>query len=248
MRNSLYKFIGPGILIFFWWLVTSTGLIGSLYLPNPIQVFNLLVSFLIGGGIRDILATFLRSLASFALASVIAVPLGLFIGMNEKVYLAVEFLIDFFRSFPATALIPLFLFSFGLGNATKIALTAFVSFWIILVYSLYGAQHVSTIRLKVAQVFRASGLQTIGRIVFLDALPEIFVGFRIAFSLSLVMIIVTEMMMGCRWGIGREIYESFLAYKIDKLYSAIAVAGLMGYSLNKILLMMEKKVVHWSNS
>jgi NitT/TauT family transport system permease protein len=65
-------------------------------------------SFVDGSIYGDLLATIRRTFYAFAIACTIGVPLGIILGSNEKVYRSVEFLIDFFRSTPSSALIPLF--------------------------------------------------------------------------------------------------------------------------------------------
>jgi NitT/TauT family transport system permease protein len=66
-----------------------------------------------------------RTVQAFLIAAVAGVPLGVVLGSNEKAYRSVEFLIDFFRSTPSSALIPLFLLIFGVSDVNKVAIAAF---------------------------------------------------------------------------------------------------------------------------
>jgi NitT/TauT family transport system permease protein len=79
-----------------------------------------------------------RTLQAFAIAAVVGVPLGVLLGSNEKAYRSVEFLIDFFRSTPSSALIPLFLLIFGVSTSTRWRSPAFGALLIVVFNSAYG--------------------------------------------------------------------------------------------------------------
>ena len=83
-------------------------------------------------------------------------------------------------------------------------------------------------------------------IIFPEALPQIFSGMRIAVSLSLVIVIVTEMFIGTNFGLGVRIINAQLIYKIPEMYSVIFLTGLFGFLMNKTLVSVEKNVVHWT--
>src|SRR3546814_1394353 len=93
-----------------------------LLLPPPQEALKALVDGLVSGPLLfDFWQTIYRTVLSFAIASAIAIPLGVILGAAEKLYRSVEFVIDFFRSTPASAVFPLFLVLFGVGDRTKIA-------------------------------------------------------------------------------------------------------------------------------
>jgi len=79
----------------------------------------------------------------------------------------------------------------------------------------------------------------------MDALPQIFIGLRTSLSFSVIVIVATEMFIG-NYGIGRRIYDAQLTYRVSEMYSYIIYAGLLGYSLNKGFVFIEKRFIHWS--
>ena len=103
------------------------GLIKAILLPTRRgRRLQALVTGLAGGPLlADFIVTVVRTLESFVIAAVIGVPLGVLLGSNERAYRSVEFLIDFFRSTPSSALIPLFLLIFGVSDVNKVAIAAF---------------------------------------------------------------------------------------------------------------------------
>ena len=99
----------------------------------------------------DFAVTVWRTLQAFLIAAVVGVPLGVLLGSNEKAYRSVEFLIDFFRSTPSSALIPLFLLIFGVSDINKVAIAAFGALLIVVFNSAYGVINARKQRVMAAQ-------------------------------------------------------------------------------------------------
>ena len=107
-------------------LTTALKLVDPVLLPSPFATFRTLWEGMVSGKLGvDFLKTVMRTISSTAIAAVIAIPLGILLGSSERLYRSVEFLIDFFRSTPASAMFPLFLVLFGVGDRTKISVAAF---------------------------------------------------------------------------------------------------------------------------
>jgi NitT/TauT family transport system permease protein len=138
--GRLLPFVGPVALFIVWDLVVRAGLIKAILLPTPADTLYALVTGLAGGPLlTDFAVTVMRTLEAFLIAAVVGVPLGVLLGSNERAYRSVEFLIDFFRSTPSSALIPLFLLIFGVSDVNKIAIAAFGALLIVLFNSAYGS-------------------------------------------------------------------------------------------------------------
>ena len=126
----------------------------------------------------------------------IAIPLGIVLGSSERLYRSLEFVIDFFRSTPASAMFPLFLVLFGVGDETKISVAAFGAALVILFNVAYGVMNARKTRLLAAKVMGASRLRVLIDVMLLESLPQTFVGLRNGVSLALVIIVVAEMFIG----------------------------------------------------
>lgn len=245
--NRFITFLGPAVAIIIWGIVSKLNIIDPFFLPHPRDAFLELIVLMRSGVItQDILATGMRSLGAFGIAIILGIPLGLFLGNTEKIYRSVEFILDFFRSTPATAIFPLFLIVFGIGDSAKVAVAAFGALLIIIFNTAYGVIHSKKPRLLAAQVMGASRWQIFRWISLWESLPQTFVGLRSAASLSLVIIVVTEMFIGTNVGLGRRIVDSQIIYNIPAMYAAIIMTGIVGYVLNYILLYIEKRYIHWS--
>jgi sulfonate transport system permease protein len=239
--------LGPLLLFIVWDLVVRFGLIKPILLPPPLATIETLITGLFGGPLLiDFLVTVKRTLQAFAIAAVIGMPLGVLLGSNEKAYRSVEFLIDFFRSTPSSALIPLFLLIFGVSDINKVAIAAFGAFLIVIFNSAYGVINARKQRVMAAKVMGASRWQIFRDVLVWESLQPSFVGLRSAVSMALVIVIVAEMFIGSESGLGHRIIDAQQVLNVKSMYAAILAAGALGYALNILFLIAERKIVHWS--
>jgi len=240
-------FIGPVVLFIIWDLVVRFGLIKAILLPMPGDTLLTLVSGLAGGPLLgDFAVTVWRTLQAFLIAAIVGVPLGVLLGSNERAYRSVEFLIDFFRSTPSSALIPLFLMIFGVSDVNKVAIAAFGALLIVVFNSAYGVMNARKQRVMAAKVMGASRWQIFRDVLVWESLQPTFVGLRSAVSMALVIVIVAEMFIGSDSGLGHRIINSQQVMNVKDMYASILAAGALGYALNILFLVAERRIVHWS--
>ncbi|KAA8999420.1 ABC transporter permease [Affinibrenneria salicis] len=239
--------VGPVLLFLFWQLAVSAKWLNPILLPSPIETLGYMFQSFADAGMRtDIGATLYRTLTAFIFAALIGVPLGVILGSNEKIYRSLEFLIDFFRSTPSSALIPLFLLIFGITDANKIAISAFAAVLVILFNSAYGVMNAKKTRLMAAKVMGISRWHIFKDIMLLESLAQTFVGLRTGVSMALVIVIVAEMFIGSETGLGHRIIDAQQVFNIRDMYASILITGALGYLLNVLFLIVEKRIVHWS--
>lgn len=239
--------VGPLLLFVVWDLVVRVGWIKPILLPTPLDTLSTLVTGLAGGSLlTDFLVTVKRTLQAFIIAAVLGVPLGVVLGSNERAYRSVEFLIDFFRSTPSSALIPLFLLIFGVSDINKVAIAAFGAFLLVVFNSAYGVINARKQRVMAAKVMGASRWQIFRDVLIWESLQPTFVGLRSAISMALVIVIVAEMFIGSDNGLGHRIINAQQVLNVKSMYAAILSAGVLGYALNILFLQAERRIVHWS--
>jgi ABC-type nitrate/sulfonate/bicarbonate transport system permease component len=240
-------FVGPIVLFLIWDLVVRAGFVKPILLPPPLETLKALVNGLAGGPLlKDFTVTLWRTFQAFMIAAVIGVPLGVLLGSAEKAYRSVEFLIDFFRSTPSSALIPLFLMIFGVSDINKVAIAAFGAMLIVVFNSAYGVINARKQRVMAARVMGASRWQIFKDVLIWESLQPSFVGLRSAVSMALVIVIVAEMFIGADTGLGNRIINSQQVMNVREMYASILAAGVMGYALNVLFLLAERRIVHWS--
>lgn len=240
-------FIGPLCILLIWFILSQFRIVNPLFLPSPIAVCkNLIISIISGNIIPDILFTFYRMFIGFCISAIIGIPLGLIMGYSQKIYDSLEFLVDFFRSIPALVLFPLFLLFLGIGDGAKIGVVVFACALVILINTMYGVKNANKTRLMAAKTMGTKNFDMFRRIMFWEALPSISTGLRISLSMALLVVVVTEMFLGTEVGLGQRIYNAHLIYRIPDMYASIILIGLLGYFLNKIYILGERRIVHWA--
>lgn len=245
--NKALPFIGPIVLFIIWDLAVRLGYIRAILLPAPIDAVGALITGLLGGPLlADFAITVWRTVQAFLIAAVVGMPLGVLLGSAEKAYRSVEFLIDFFRSTPSSALIPLFLMIFGVSDINKVAIAAFGALLIVVFNSAYGVINARKQRVMAARVMGASKWQVFKDVLIWESLQPSFVGLRSAVSMALVIVIVAEMFIGADSGLGNRIINAQQVMNVKDMYASILAAGALGYALNVLFLLIEKKIVHWS--
>lgn len=245
--ERLLPFVGPLALFIVWDVVVRMGWIKAILLPSPVDTLIALATGLAGGALlTDFLVTVSRTLQAFAIAAVIGMPLGVLLGSNERAYRSVEFLIDFFRSTPSSALIPLFLLIFGVTDINKIAIAAFGAVLIVVFNSAYGVINARKQRVMAARVMGASRWRIFRDVLIWESLQPSFVGLRSAVSMALVIVIVAEMFIGSENGLGHAIIDAQQVLNVKTMYAAILAAGALGYVLNIAFMLIERRIVHWS--
>ena len=109
----------------------------------------------------------------------------------------------------------------------------------------YGVMNARKTRLLAAWLMGARRHQIL-LIVLLESFPQTFIGLRTGVSLALIVVIVAEMFIGSKDGLGNSIFEAQQMFEMPAMYAAIFASGALGYGLNLLFRVIEKRVVHWS--
>jgi len=245
--DRVLPFLGVFLLFGIWWLIAISGWVNPVLLPTPLDTVQSLITSAFGATMpKDFLATVYRTFQAFLMAAAVGVPLGVALGSSERVYRSVEFLIDFFRSTPASALIPMFILFFGVGDFSKVIIAAFSALLLILFNSAYGVMNAKRSRILAAKVMGANRFQIFRDVLIWESLPQTFIGLRNGISISLVIVIVGEMFIGTEEGLGKRIIDAQQVLNVKDMYASILITGMVGYLLNVLFLLVEKQIIHWS--
>lgn len=229
-----------------WQLLFASGLVNPLFLPSPIETAHEAVRLASEGRIfLDAGYTILRIIGGVALAVAVGVPVGLFMGLYRRGYEFCEPAIDFLRSIPPVIMFPLALLIFGVGEESRIAVIASGCGLIVLFSTAQGIRQCNPMRLQAARLLGARWNQLLFGVLLFEALPQLFSGLRVALSLGVIIDIVTEMLVGTRYGLGSRIVYAQTAYETPELYLLILLVGFIGYSLNKAMILLDHRIIHW---
>lgn len=233
----------PLVLLAVWWTASSSS--ESLYFPalrDIVQAFADL--WLFERLSSDILPSLGRMTAGYLAAAAIGILGGLALGSWPRVLRAVEPLVDFLRSVPPPALLPLAIVLFGIGNAMKIFIIVLVCVWPVLLNTVDGVRAMDPTMAAMARVYRVTGLERLRTVTLPAAAPQIFAGLRTSLSLALIMMVVSEMIASSN-GIGHFVIEAQRTFAVTDMWAGILLIGILGYLINAGFVLLERRVLRW---
>ena len=252
MRRTLISFLESALPFV---VVAAAWQAFSLFGPFPQKLFpaveTILAAFarLIGNGILPIhaLHTLLRLILAFFLAALIGVALGIIIGRYrwaEDFFLP---LVSIGNPIPGLAYAPLFVLWFGLGDLPAVLLVAFATTFPIVLNTWSGVKAVKEIWIRAAQVMGAEDRQLFWKVVIPGALPYILTGLRLGLARAWRVLVAVEMLTSVRLGLGWLIFGAREFLNTDVMLAGIAVIGLVGFLLEKLVFqkLEELTLVRW---
>lgn len=208
---------------------------------SPLQIGQTLGQELAGGALLWALLDTLRLLViGFAIAAPFGIALGFLMGRVRLFWALLEPVVEIARAKPTTAIIPVLILFFGIGDTMKILVFLLSAIFPLLMTSYAGAQSLSKTLRETAQTFKLSWLETQIEVALPAALPYILVGMRQALGTSLMMSVVVGMVAG-NDGIGFYILEAQQSFNIRKLLAATVLVAAVGYLINSLFLVLEKR-------
>jgi ABC-type nitrate/sulfonate/bicarbonate transport system permease component len=174
-----------------------------------------------------------RMLAGYAIGCSLGVAVGLLLGGNRWIRYLVLPVLEVIRPIPIPAIVPPLILFLGIDDALKIFVVALASFFPALINTMAGVLGVDDVLLQTARTFRTGWTRTMLRVV----LP-------VAIGLALVVTVVAEMIAGSA-GLGYYIVQMQYALRPDAMYAAVLCLALTGYTLNRLFLLGEARLIPW---
>lgn len=232
----------------FWEAISRTGVISEKDLPAMSTTFRELWSLLQTGGFWLALGQTVRGWGlGLAVATVLAVPIGILLGSSDFAASAFRVPIEFLRPIPSAALIPLLFLTLGTTLKSEVFLASFGAFWPLLVQTMYGVRDVDPIAMDTARSFGVGGLERLYRITLPSAVPYIATGLRISSTVSLILAFTAELFMGLP-GLGQKVNFA-QAYGLDtQLYAYALATGFLGVAIHLAMTALERRALRWHPS
>ncbi|MGD1863971.1 MAG: ABC transporter permease, partial [Phormidesmis sp.] len=188
----------------------------------------------------NLLISLRRVAIGYTLASLIAIPLGILIGISPIAYKAFNPYVQILKPVSPLAWLPLGLYIFRDSEQTGVFIIMISSIWPTLTNTAFGVANVNPQFLDVSKTLGASRLRTILKVIIPAALPNIVSGMRISMGIAWLVIVAAEMLLGS--GVGYFIWNEWNNLYIPNILVAIFIIGLMGLVLDNIFAALEKFV------
>jgi len=238
----LLSIIG-GIII--WTLLARDSSIG-LFLAGPDNVIRALIAEVSADGRywKDVFISLQRVFTGFGLAFICALPVAFLMGWYPKIRQIIEPWVQFLRTIPPIALIPLVILAMGLGEKPKYTMIFIATFLVMVVTMYQGIKEVDLTLVNAAYTFGAADRNIFIDIMIPAAFPYILVGARLGIASGLTTLIAAEL-TGTIFGIGARIQGAQQFMDTSIVLLGIITIGLIGYTADKLLLFAEMKLTSW---
>ncbi|MCW9047107.1 MAG: ABC transporter permease subunit [Gammaproteobacteria bacterium] len=220
-----------------------------IWLPAPENVVSRLIE-ISQHGYQNISLTenigwsLLRVLAGFLLGSLVGIPLGYAMGLNGWFRGWFDPIVEFMRPIPPLALIPLIIIWFGIWETGKISLLFLAALWIMTIAARAGVSGVNISKVHAAYSLGASRFQVLLHVIIPNSLPDIFTGARVAMGVCWGTVVAAEL-VAAEKGAGKMIISASKFQQTDVVIMGIILIGIIGYGIDVLMRMAEKKLVPW---
>jgi len=242
--------IGIAVLLVLWHVMSVAYNLQQI-LPTPLAVARNIIHtltlnydqrWLYGPNIYEHLAaSFVRAITGFAVAAVIAIPLGLLVGRVRAVREFVDPVIRSLYPIPGIAWIPMAILWFGLGNTAVIFVVFIAEFFPLYFNTETGARTINPILVDAGRCFGATRFTLFRRVILPASIPFIITGMRIALGGAWRMIVAGEM-LASETGIGSVLMESRFQFRATDLMMAMILISIVGYATERLIVgTLEKK-------
>ncbi len=244
-RDRLISVSSPLLLLGIWELSARLGLIDTRFFPAPITILHTLIGLMDSGVLWiNTWASLQRLFWGFLLGGIPALVLGVVMGLSRPVRAAIDPLIAATYPIPKSAILPLILLIFGLGEASKIVMVAIGMFYPICINAVAGVLEINKIYLDVGKNFQAGRWQTFRTIALPGALPFIMSGIKLGVGMGLILIAIAEM-IGAKSGLGYMIWNAWEILSVDTMYVGLIMIAVIGYLFSLILNELERWIIPW---
>jgi NitT/TauT family transport system permease protein len=224
-----------------WWAFSFAGF----DIPAPPTVVERGWELLADGTLEsDILASLGRVLAGFVLGVALAIPVGFLMGWYGVVRGLIEPWVQFFRTIPPLAIIPLAVVLMGIGETPKIFVIFLASFLACVIATFQGVVSVDKTMINAARVLGAGDGTIFTRVVVPASTPFILVGMRVGLGSSWATLVAAEL-IAAQQGLGYRMQSAQLYYDLPTIFVGLISIGVLGLLMDRVLLFAERRLTNW---
>jgi len=243
--SRLRPFILIGAALLAWEIVARSGLWSPLLFPSLASIGRELGRLASGtDGLLEAWTSLERALGGFALAAALGVLIGMLMGRSAFIAGLLEPLFSGTYAVPKLALFPIFIFIFGIGSLSKVALVFLECLYPMVIITSQGARSVNRVLLWSAQNMGASRSEILRRVVIPATAPFIFAGLRVALPVALIVVIITEMVSSAD-GLGYLVIYALSSLQTARMLAVVVVIALLGLLLDWLLVLLRDRLVYW---
>lgn len=242
-RNQMWALNVVSVIggIALWWILSVSGF----RLPTPpetVQAFGRLWSD--GTFLADLGASLTRVLTGFALGTLLAIPVGFLMGWYWFARGMIEPWVQFFRTVPPLAIIPLAIVLMGIGEQPKIFVIFLAAFLSCVVSTYQGVISVDNTLINAARVLGAGDGRIFLKVIVPASTPFILVGMRVGLGAAWATVVAAEL-IAAQQGLGYRMQQAQVYYDLPTIFVSLITIGVLGLIMDRTLLLVERKLTGW---
>ena len=246
------RYLLPWILILVWQGLSTIQVIPSYKLPSPVEIIlgfkDLLIVGVPPGHLlhNHMLYSLYRVALGYAMAALLAIPLGLLMGWSPGLLRMIRPLFELVRPIPPLAWIPIAILWFGIGIKSAAFIIFLGAFFPILLNTISGVLSINPILIEAARTLHAKEKDIFFKVLLPGAVPSIFVGMRIGIGIGWMTLVAAEF-TGVKegFGLGYMIMTARDIQRPDEILAGMLVIGVIGLLIDIALRAAESKTIKW---
>lgn len=253
-KRRLLNILSFALMLFVWFALTGFGLwepiVDPLFLPSPVAVVETFFRLMDTGyqgktvGYHLMMSLFRFGLA-FGICLLVAIPVGLLMGMSETIQALLDPPIEITRPIPKLAMLPLLIIWFGIGELPKVIIIILAVFPLLSISAMQAVKGISVKKIQAAYSLGATKRIVFFRVLFPASLAGIFTGIRVSIGVAVTMLVGAEM-IATSDGIAWMALNSAEFLLTNVVLVGIGIMAVLGYGLDQLARVVESRVVHWS--
>jgi NitT/TauT family transport system permease protein len=236
--------VGLTMPLLLWALAAASGSVDPIFLPGPGKVLERVHTWWEEGLLGDIGISTMRVVVGWALATLIALPLGLFIGTWRAVQALLEPMMDFIRYMPAVAFVPLVMVWVGIDEGAKVAIIFLGTFFPMVLMVAEDVRRVPAAQIEAAQTMGATSREVVEQVILPSAKPALLDTLRVNMGCAWTYLVVAEL-VAANSGLGYAILKAQRFLQTDKIFAGILIIGLIGLVIDQLFRLLHRKAFPW---
>ena len=242
-QRSLLLMAASLIIAFLGWQFLSTFVFNPFLIPPPAEVIRTAIPMLMSGEIlADVSISMVRVLVGFVVGSAAGIVTGVLLGRIRLLHDLVDPIIELLRYLSPTAMIPIAVIWFGIGELSKYFLIFWGTFFIVVINTVAGVWRAPLARQRAAECLGANRLQIFVLVVIPSAVPYIVTGMRVAMASSFMSIIPAEI-LAADSGIGYLLQKSSMLLQTNRIFVALLTICILGFVVDRIFRLLVDRVL-----
>jgi taurine transport system permease protein len=248
-KIATYSMISVSLFLITWIILSSLNILPAIILPAPLKVLTKFADVIKNGYADQSIWSHLgislfRVFTSLIIAFLLAVPLGIYVAINDYFKSIVDPFIEFYRPLPPLAYLPLIIIWFGIGETSKLILITLAIFAPIFLNTRAGVKAIPKERIQAALSLGASKSQLISKIIFPSSLYQILTGVRIGVGFGWTTLVAAEM-VAADSGLGHMVLTASEFLVTEVVVIGIIIIGIIAILTDLVMRKLIEKLIHW---